>query len=137
MWIGGVAFVTMVIMPVIRRRYPPNDRLATFRTFEGPFSLLARIWVTLAGASGAWMLWRGHLWPLLVEPRFWWLDAMVLLWLAFAAMLYVIEPIAHRAHPAQWPREKAFGQLEKAHRLALTAALITIAGAVAGSHGLL
>ena len=42
MWIGGVAFVTTVAMPAIRRLHLPDARLAAFHAFEGPFAGQAR-----------------------------------------------------------------------------------------------
>ena len=39
------------------------------------------------------MAWRGDLWGRFGEARFWWMHAMVGLWLVFALMLFVIEPL--------------------------------------------
>src|SRR3546814_1406299 len=35
MWMGGVAFVTTIVMPFIRRSSPPAERLEAFHHFEG------------------------------------------------------------------------------------------------------
>ena len=51
-WIGGVAFVTLVLMPAVRAGNPPAERLAAFHRIEGRFAPQARLWVLLAGASG-------------------------------------------------------------------------------------
>ena len=59
-WIGGVAFVTLVVMPSIRGAHPPADRLAAFHKLEGSFAAQARVWVLLAGVSGFWMVERGQ-----------------------------------------------------------------------------
>ena len=55
-WIGGVAFVTSVVIPTIRKGLPSEQRLAAFHRIEGCFAWQARIWVALAGASGFWMV---------------------------------------------------------------------------------
>ena len=55
-WIGGVAFVTWVVMPAIRHSERASDRLAKFHAIEGRFSTQAKVWVLLAGASGFWMV---------------------------------------------------------------------------------
>ena len=47
-WIGGVAFVTTVLMPAIRRNNLPRERLAAFHRFEAGFAWQARLWVGLA-----------------------------------------------------------------------------------------
>ena len=97
MWIGGVAFVTTVAMPAIRRSSPPAERLAAFHRFEARFVWQARLWVVLAGASGAWMIERAKMGPRFADPQYWWMHAMVCLWALFALMLFVIEPfVLHR-----------------------------------------
>ena len=47
-WIGGVGFVTWVVMPALRASERPVERLARFHQIEGRFAWQARIWVTLA-----------------------------------------------------------------------------------------
>lgn len=138
MWIGGVAFVTTVAMPAIRRLHPPAARLAAFHDFEGPFAAQARVWVLLAGASGFWMTWRASLWSRFADPQFWWMHAMLLLWTGFATMLFVNEPLyLHRRMADSANPSASFDRMERLHRLALAGACVTIAGAVAGSHGLI
>ncbi|AMK26476.1 hypothetical protein VVT58_22965 (plasmid) [Sphingobium sp. SJ10-10] len=137
-WIGGVAFVTLVVMPSIRRGYPPAERLAVFRRFEEHFAPQARIWVLIAGASGLWMVYRSQMWGRFIDPRFWWMHAMVCLWAIFALMLFVIEPLAHhhRTAGAVHPT-RDFVRMERLHRIVLLLSVATIMGAAAGSHGLL
>lgn len=136
LWIGGVAFVTTVLLPAVRRSAPPERRLEEFHRIEARFAPQARLWVLAAGLSGLWMTWRADLWSRFADPRFWWMHAMVALWLAFATMLFVIEPLAlHRRMAASPSPERDFGRLERLHRLALALSLLTVAGAVAGSHG--
>lgn len=136
MWIGGVAFVTTVAMPAIRRLHPPAERLAAFHAFEGPFAAQARIWVLSAGISGAWMTCRGDLWGRFVDPHSWWMSAMLLLWAGFTMMLFVLEPLfLHRRMADPKTPAASFARMERLHRVALALG-VTIAGAVAGSQGL-
>ncbi len=136
MWIGGVAFVTTVAMPAIRRSAPPAERLAAFHRFEERFAPQARVWVLLAGASGLWMTWRADMWSRFEDGRYWWMHAMVCLWLLFALMLFVIEPfVLHRRMAKAADPSRVFARMEWMHRILLTLALVTVAGAVAGSHG--
>ena len=87
LWIGGVAFVTTVLFPSVRRSESPEARLAAFLRFEGPFSWQARGSGALAGASGRYLTWRLDAWDRFASLRFWWMDAMVGLWLVFALLL--------------------------------------------------
>lgn len=138
LWIGGVAFVTLVVMPAIRREHPSAERLAAFHRIERGFAPQARIWVLLAGASGFWMMHRAALWDRFADPRFWWMYAMVGLWAVFMAMLFVIEPLfLHRRFESASNPATVFDRMARMHRLLLAIAIVTVLGATAGSHGLI
>ena len=49
LWIGGVAFVTTVLLPALRRTADPARRLALFEELEGRFAFQARIVTVLTG----------------------------------------------------------------------------------------
>ncbi len=140
MWIGGVGFVTTVLFPLIRRSIAPDGRLAAFVQFESSFSGQARVSVALAGLSGLYMTWRLDAWSRFASARFWWMDAMVALWTAFALVLFVIEPLV--VHPRlRMAMEVAdsgrlFDRMERFHRIMLVLSLVAVLGAVGGSHGL-
>lgn len=140
MWIGGVGFVTTVLFPAVRRTKRPEKRLAAFAVFEGAFAWQARISVGLAGLSGLYMTARLDAWSRFASLQFWWMDAMLGLWLIFALMLFVIEPLVlHRrmAEAIQRPDTgRMFDRMERLHRVMLALSLVTVFGAVAGSHGL-
>lgn len=136
-WIGGVAFVTLVVMPSIRSHYPGDARLAAFHRIEGRFAMQARIWVLLAGASGFWMTWRADMWSRFMDPRFWWMHMMVIVWLFFAMMLFVIEPLhLHKRMERSPAPAQDFARMERMHRILLFFSIIVVIGAVGGSHGL-
>lgn len=139
-WIGGVAFVTTVLLPAVRRLEAPEQRLALFDAIERRFAWQARITTALTGLTGMDMLIRLDLWDRFLSASYWWMDAMVLVWLLFTLMLFVAEPlILHRwlIARAKAEPEATFGLVERLHRLLLTLSVITVLGAVAGSHGLL
>ena len=140
LWIGGVAFVTTVLLPAVRRLKAPNDRLAFFDAIERRFAWQARITTVLAELTGLDMLVRLDLWHRFLSVSYWWMHAMVVVWLLFTVMLFVAEPLFLH----QWLLDRAtvepeatFRRVERLHRLLLTLSLITILGAVAGSHGFL
>ncbi len=140
LWIGGVGFVTTVLFPAVRRTNAREDRLAAFLRFEGPFSWQARVSVALAGLSGLYMTVRLDAWSRFASPAFWWMDAMVVLWMAFALMLFAVEPLV--MHPrvdralAEGKSSVIFDRMERFHRVILALSLTTVLGAVGGSHGL-
>jgi uncharacterized membrane protein len=56
MWIGGVAFVTTVLIPSLRSLEQEDNRLQLFERLEGRFGFQAKITTLLTGLSGLWML---------------------------------------------------------------------------------
>lgn len=137
LWIGGVAFVTTVALPAVRRENPPAERLRAFHRLEGRFAPQAQLWVFLAGASGFWMVWRADLWHRFADPASWWMIAMLAVWTVFAVMLFILEPLViHRRMDESTNPAKDFQRVETMHRVLLAASLITVGGAVGGSHGL-
>ncbi|AKM09411.1 membrane protein [Croceicoccus naphthovorans] len=136
-WIGGVAFVTLVVMPSIRGSTAPDDRLAAFHRIEGRFAPQARVWVVLAGVSGFWMIHRAQMWDRFAYPQFWWMHAMAALWAIFFAMLFLVEPVfLHRRMQNSPDPGRDFRRMARLHRILLLIAVVTVLGATAGSHGL-
>lgn len=139
-WIGGVALVTLVILPALRRFGEASQRLELFDRIERRFAAQARISVTLAGLSGFYLVQRMQLWTHFLEPGYWWMHAMVLVWLAFGFVLFVAEPWFLHAwlhHRATTEPVSTFALIERGHRILLGFAALTVAAAVLGAHGLL
>jgi len=57
LWIGGVAFVTTILIPSLKQIPDINDRLALFEKLEGKFAIQARITtvITFLSASNTWL----------------------------------------------------------------------------------
>ena len=139
-WIGGVAFVTAVVLPSAVAIAEPARRLAFFEAVESRFSAQVKVSIPLAGLSGAYMAERLDAWHRFVEPEGWWLSAMVLLWLLFMAILFVVEPYVardrfHRRVLAD--PDGTFRLVQRAHWVLLVAAAVVTTAAVLGAHGLL
>jgi len=139
-WIGGVAFVTTVILPAVSAMTEPSARLGLFEAVEHRFSAQVRVSVPLAGLSGAYIAERLDSWNRFVTPGGWWLMAMAVVWLVFMAILFVIEPLVLRARFRQRALADPIGTFRlvlDAHRALLGAAAVTAGAAVLGAHGLL
>jgi uncharacterized membrane protein len=138
LWIGGVAFVTLVLLPAVAQFREPAERVAFFGRVEAGFARQARITTLLAGLSGVYLAYRLDAWSRFADPGFWWMHAMVVVWLIFTVMLFLLEPLwLHRWFAARAARdpEGTFRLLWRMHFLLLTISLIAVAGAAAGSHG--
>jgi uncharacterized membrane protein len=136
-WIGGLAFVTLVVLPA-SAVVEPTRRLALFEAVERRFSPQVRLSVPLAGASGAYMAERLGVWDRFIDPLGWWLSAMALLWLLFMTILFVIEPLLlhsrFRERSAANPAG-TFPLLQRVHWLLLAASVVVVAAGVLGAHG--
>ena len=83
-WIGGVAMVTTVILPISRWcARMPKEGQALLEAVERRFIWQARIATLVVAASGFYMVDRLQLWDRFRSIEFWWMHAMVLLWLIF------------------------------------------------------
>jgi len=137
-WIGGLLFVTLVILPSLLET-EASRRLALFDALERRFATQARVSTLLVGLSGFYMLHSYEHWGRLAEPRFWWLDAMIGLWAVFTIMLFVAEPLfLHSWFDARAQRDPdgAFRVALRVHRVLSVVAVVTVLGAVGGTHGL-
>ncbi|MDH5680532.1 MAG: hypothetical protein OEZ36_03025 [Spirochaetota bacterium] len=140
LWIGGVAFVTTVLIPAIRRISDKNEKLALFDKLERKFSFQAKITTVITGISGFYMLESLNAWNRYLDLSFWWIHLMTLVWLIFTLLLFVLEPlIFHKIFHEKAMRDpdKAFRQIHIMHIFLLTLSLVAILGAVAGVRGYL
>ena len=138
LWIGGVAMVTTVILPAVKRLASADDRIALFESIEHRFAWQARVTTLVTGLSGFYMIHRLNAWERFTLPSFWWMHAMVLVWVLFTLMLFVLEPLVLRRlflRQAAINPQRVFAVMQFMHWVLLMLSLVTIAGAVAGSHG--
>ena len=138
LWIGGVGFVTLCLLPYCRTEVPPAVAVATFEAMERRFAALARFAILAAGLSGLWMVGRYGLWDRFLDPAFWWMPGMVLVWLMFFLAVFVAEPLFLHRWFARRAAADPVGTLRllwRLHLILLTASLIVAFSAVRGVHG--
>lgn len=136
-WIGGVAMVTLVVLPQLRA-LPATERIAMFERIEGGFGAQAKLSTLVAGLSGLWMLWLTDGWGLFLLPEYWWLHLMVTVWTLFTLVLFVLEPLVlHRWFHvrAVSDPEGTFAIILRLHRVLLALSALAVLGAVQGAHG--
>ncbi|MEE8288071.1 MAG: hypothetical protein V3R25_01515 [Nitrosomonadaceae bacterium] len=88
--------------------------------------------------SGFYMVHILDAWSRFTELRFWWMHAMVIVWLLFMLMLYVLEPLVlHRQVKKQAQRDpnKIFTMIQQTHWVLLSLSFIAVIGTTAGSRG--
>jgi uncharacterized membrane protein len=138
LWIGGVAFITSVLIPSIRKLEDSNKRLELFEQLEGRFAIQAKIVILITGLSGLYMIIVLNAWSRYLSLSFWWMHMMTFIWLIFTIVLFILEPLfLHRwfHESAAANSDKAFKLVYTLHIVLLSLSLVAILGAIAGTHG--
>lgn len=126
-WIGGVAMVTATLLPIFNR-LPAAERIERITQLEGRFANQARVAVLVVGITGFWMyaLLPGEV------THTWWIGLMMLVWVLFAMMLFVAEPL-HL--PAKLGLIHSPRKFLAVHVVLLVLALAAVFSGVIGARG--
>ena len=138
LWIGGVAFVTTVLIPALRQLPSKQQRMDLFESLEGRFGTQAKLVTLITGLSGFYMLDTMDAWNRYQQEGFWWIHMMTLIWAIFTLVLFVLEPLVlHRwfHQQAQLNSQRSFRLLHRMHYALLFISLVAVAGAIAGVRG--
>jgi uncharacterized membrane protein len=138
MWIGGVYFVTTVLIPKFRNENDLHIRLEQFEAVERRFTLQAKFITVVAGLSGFYMVHYLNGWERYLHIEYWWLHLMSFVWLVFTVVLFILEPLVLHSwfhEQAKNNSDQTFALLHNFHKVILTVSLVAIFGAVVGSHG--
>ncbi|MCP4484539.1 MAG: hypothetical protein GY823_08275 [Flavobacteriaceae bacterium] len=138
LWIGGVAMVTTVIIPAVKKMSSKEDQIKTFEQIEGRFALQAKVTTLITGLTGFYMISVLDAWDRYFELKYWWIHAMTLVWILFTLVLYILEPLLLHKLFKKYVKEnpaRTFSIMHRVHWILLMLSLITTAGAVAGCHG--
>ena len=136
-WIGGVAFVTMTVFPMIMRMEGSLEKVIFFQGMEHRFAKIAKTAVFIAGLTGGWLLYITGEWKVLftgqgIGPTFmlvvWTLYVLVLL---FEAKLFKLL----FSGESQQDTAKVFSRLSIFHWVVLALSLIAVGIGVWAGHG--
>jgi uncharacterized membrane protein len=137
-WIGGVAFITTVLLPALNKMADKEQRIALFEQLEHKFAFHAKLATVATGLSGYYMLDFLHAWQRYQDLAFWWLHLMTLVWFIFTLLMFALETLfLHRwfIDHAKKDSDKTFARLQQMHYFLLGLSLLAVLGAMAGSHG--
>lgn len=130
-WIGGVAFVTMITFPMIQRADNSFEQVMMFQGVEHRFSKVAKVMVVLAGLSGFYLIHEKGL-----HFGVW---VMIVLWSVYAALLFGLEKLIFSKLFKQTPdskqdTKKVFAILQAFHWVVLALSLFAVAAGIWYSH---
>ncbi len=126
-WIGGVAFVTSIVFPVLTRMEDSMAKVSFFIGFEKRFQFLAKILVVIVGLTGIILfLQRGGFSSLDLEETML-IGYKFIIWLFYFILLFGAEKrlMATLVTP-KTPVEKAFERLSIFHWIVLILSLLAI-----------
>lgn len=137
-WMGGVAFVTLVLIPTIKQKAFKENQLEIFNAVENQFSLIAKVMVLLAGLSGFYLTYKLNAWHRFQEIQYFWMHGMVFVWLLFIIALFIVEPLFLKDHGRIIKQGHQIENLHKTqvlHLVILSLSLFVIFVSVLGAHG--
>lgn len=136
-WIGGVAFVTIIVFPMLIGMEGSLEKMILFQGIEHRFAKIAKISVAVVGISGAWMLQLTGEWKTLFSARGMGPTLMVIVW-TFYVLVLIFEARLFKAlfrGEAQQNTSKAFLRLSVFHWVVLVFSLLAIGVGVWTGHG--
>ncbi|HHL38967.1 MAG TPA: hypothetical protein ENJ37_00500 [Deltaproteobacteria bacterium] len=142
LWIGGLAFVTILVFPMLYATKDPLQKALLFQRIEHRFAPIARIYSLVVGISGFAMLhmqgWHKALFTKAGAP----LLFMMLIWVMWTIMLFGLEPVIIRRELERLMQKSdslevddVFRRMNKLHWLLLALSLGAAASGAVFAHG--
>ena len=142
LWIGGLAFVTMIVLPMAISTPDALQKVLTFQRVEHRFARIARAYNLITGISGFIMLflmgWHNLLFTRAGIP----LTVMTLVWVFWFVMLFGLEPIIIRKMLDNMAKggtkmdiDGVFRKLNKMHYFMVAISMAAVIAGVLTAHG--
>ena len=136
-WIGGVAFVTMIVFPMITRMENSLEKVIFFQGMEHRFAKIAKISVAVVGLTGGWLLYLTGEWRILFSMVGMGPTLMILVW-TFYVLVLLFEGKLFKmifGSSTQQDTDKVFSLLSRFHWVVLGLSLLAIGVGVWAGHG--
>jgi len=136
-WIGGVAFVTMIVFPMITRMEDSFEKVLFFQGIEHRFAGIAKSAVVVVGLTGGWLLYITGEWRILFSVAGIGPTLMLIVWMFYLFVLLFEGRIFKMIFKgsAQQDSIKIFSLLSRFHWVVLGLSLLTIGVGVWAGHG--
>jgi len=136
LWIGGVAFVTMIVFPMLSRLDNTLEQVLTFQRIEDRFARLAKLYVLIAGITGFILLYQTGKYQVLLSLKAFHIWFMFGVWLLYALILLFERKFLALffKDPQKFDVEKVMKRFAGFHWFILLISLLAVFFAVWGSH---
>ena len=136
-WIGGVAFVTMIVFPMLSRMDNSLEKVLFFQGIEHRFAKIAKVSLAVVGLTGGWLLYETGEWRILFSTAGIGPTLMLAVW-AFYLLVLLFEGkifgILFKGK-AEQDANKIFALLSRFHWVVLGLSLLAIGVGVWAGHG--
>jgi len=135
-WIGGVAFVTMVIFPMMYRTEGSLEKALLFQGVEHRFAGIVRWLIAIVGATGAYLLAARYGLGILAETRGLGIVIMIAVWSFYTTVIISEKKLFARifADPEKIDMDRALNMINAMHWVLLTVSFSAVAGGVWFAH---
>ena len=137
LWIGGVAFVTLIIFPIIATTGDSLEQVLLFQRVEHRFARHARIYIALSGITGFWLLHLYNMDRILFTRQTIGVSIMLFAWVFYLLVLLFEKRIFAKifGKPDRFDSAKVFRFLAAFHWVVLGISLLAVFAGVWQGHG--
>ncbi len=137
LWIGGVAFVTINIFPILMRMEDSLEKVRYFQAVENRFARQARLYALVAGITGAIILFLENGWSGVLSRRGTGILLMLFAWLLYVLILTFEKGIFKVLFKEAQSEDvsKIFFKLNIFHWFILTVSFLAVFAGVYLGHG--
>jgi uncharacterized membrane protein len=135
-WIGGVAFVTMVIFPMMYQTEGSLEKALMFQRVEHRFAGMVKWFIAIVGATGLYMLYAQYGIGILLQTRGIGILIMLFAWALYTTVILSERKIFGRlfADPEKIDMDKALKMINVMHWFLLIISFTAVAGGVWFGH---
>ena len=136
-WIGGVAFVTIILLPMIHEMTDPMEKALLFQRVEHRFSKIVKVVIILVGVTGLLNLHQKGLYVILPTVEGIWLDLMIGVYLFYALLIFGLEKILFKKifkDMKNLNADQIFYRMSAFHWVVLFLSLLAVGAGVIGTY---
>lgn len=136
LWIGGVAFVTIIIFPMLLRMEDSLEKVLLFQRVENKFARQARSYAWMAGITGGILLYLTGQYSILFTLNGLGVTIMLLVWLIYTFILTFEKRIFKVlfSQPEKLDTSKVFRRLNLFHWFIMGLSLLAVFVGVYSGH---
>jgi len=141
-WIGGLGFITIIVLPMLIKWDDPLQKALTFQSIEHRFAPIARVYNVITGVTGFVMVYLTGWHRLYLTTKGIPLLIMTLIWFLWFVMLFGLEPLVVKKmldrmanSGVKMEIETIFARMNRMHWVLM---MLSLAASIAGiifAHG--